>query len=174
LTLGVRTNRVGSATLEMTLVGIPIIFVLISIFEMSRGMWVYHTLAYSVKAGTRFAAVHGQDCVTLPPTVTNNCAKTIADVAAVIENAGIGLDVKFTKLTFTPGGTACYFSQGSSPCSAVTSQWPPDGSNGIGQTIKIDIIVPFNSALAMFWPGTRPVSFALVNLGATSTEVIQF
>ena len=32
----------------MTLVGIPIIFTLICVFEISRGMWIYHTLAYAV------------------------------------------------------------------------------------------------------------------------------
>ena len=39
-------NRLrGSATIEMALVGIPIIFTLSSRFEMARGMWIYHTLA---------------------------------------------------------------------------------------------------------------------------------
>ena len=37
-------------------------FALISIFEVSRGMWIYHTLAYSVKNGIRYASVHGIDC----------------------------------------------------------------------------------------------------------------
>jgi len=157
--------------IEMTLVGIPIIFILISIFEMSRGMWIYHTLAYSVREGTRFAAVHGQDCVTVVPTVTNACAKTVAQVAAVIEQAGIGLDRATTTLTFTAGGSiSCTIVT----CAANASQWPPSGANGIGQIVKIDVIVPFHSALAMFWPGTRPVRFAVSNMGATSSEVIQF
>jgi Flp pilus assembly protein TadG len=38
-----RTRR-GSSILEFVLVGIPIIFVLISLFEISRGMWTYHTM----------------------------------------------------------------------------------------------------------------------------------
>src|SRR5215831_11346653 len=38
----------GATTVEMTLVGIPLMFVLVSIFEMSRGMWVYHTVANAV------------------------------------------------------------------------------------------------------------------------------
>ena len=157
--------------IEMTLVGIPVIFVLISIFEMSRGMWIYHTLAYAVKEGTRFAAVHGQDCVTVLPIVTNACSTTVAQVASVIERAGIGLDRATTTLTFTAGGAiTCTLAT----CASNASQWPPNGSNGIGQTVRIDIIVPFRSALAMFWPGHRPVSFALTNFGATSTETIQF
>src|SRR5215471_18790761 len=52
-------QRGGSSLIEFTLVGIPIIFVLISTFEMSRGMWLYHTLAYAAREGTRYAIVHG-------------------------------------------------------------------------------------------------------------------
>ena len=58
-----RRRRRGATMLEMTLVGIPTIFILISIFEISRGIWMYETLAYAAKAGVRFASVHGADCV---------------------------------------------------------------------------------------------------------------
>jgi hypothetical protein len=34
--------------------------------------------------------------------------------------------------------------------------------------------VPFNSALAMFWPGSRPMAFARTNLNADSWDVVQF
>jgi len=43
-----------------------------------------------------------------------------------------------------------------------------------GKVIRIDIVTPFNSALAMFWPGSRPVSFSRMNLGASSSDVVQF
>src|SRR5271166_3255262 len=87
-----RSNRrSGSSTLEMVFVGIPTIFVLISVFEMARGMWIYHTLAYAIKEGTRYAAVHGQNC---NPTVNpgNNCQVTVGQIAQVIEHAAVGLD----------------------------------------------------------------------------------
>src|SRR5579871_5563504 len=58
-----RLKRSGQSLIEFTLVGIPLIFVLISVFEISRGMWIYHTLAYSVKNGVRYASVHGINCV---------------------------------------------------------------------------------------------------------------
>jgi hypothetical protein len=38
----------GASSLEFALVGIPILFVLISSFEM------YHTLAYAIKEGSRY------------------------------------------------------------------------------------------------------------------------
>src|SRR5882762_5274489 len=52
----------GSNILEFTLVGIPLVFILISTFEMARGMWNYHVMAYAVKEGTRYASVHGNNC----------------------------------------------------------------------------------------------------------------
>ncbi len=194
----IRNPRRGAATIEMTLVGIPIIFVLISTFEMSRGMWMYHTLAYSVKNGVpysvkhgvRFASVHGLNCV-FTPEVPNDCATSIAAIAAVIQNAAVGIDPAKTELTFKLGptggiSTPCYMgTPGASPpygtlpaCSTLTTTWPTnDGTgvyNGVGKRIEIDIETPFASALSMFWPGSKPVSFALVNFGASSADLIQF
>ena len=41
-----RNRERGTTLLEFTLVGIPLIFLLISTVEISRGMWQYHTLAH--------------------------------------------------------------------------------------------------------------------------------
>jgi hypothetical protein len=172
---GTRRKRSGGAAIiEMTFVGIPLIFTLISIFEMSRGMWIYHTLAYSVKEGTRFAIVHGQNCVPVSGSaaVLNNCGTTEAGVAQVIQNAGVGLDLNNTMLTFCAPVGVCQ-----APCAlnaCATTLWPPASSNSVGFTIQIVIKTPFNSALAMFWPGSRAVSFSAVTLGASSTDQIQF
>ena len=46
-----RRAQRGATTIEMTLVGIPIIFLLISTFEISRGMWMYNTAATAVREG---------------------------------------------------------------------------------------------------------------------------
>jgi Flp pilus assembly protein TadG len=174
-----RAGRVrGATTVEMTLVGIPLIFMLISIFEISRGMWLYHTAAYAVREGVRFAIVHGANCVNNPPSVNSSCTKTAADVAAVIQNAGVGLETASTTLTFTapsPGGTpvVCTLAGAGTNCGNV---WPPAASSGnvVGSAIQIDIRTPFTSALSMFWPGASQMVFGTVNLNATSTDTIQF
>src|SRR5690242_13216787 len=54
-----RTGCSGQSLVEFTFVGIPMIFVLIGTFEISRGMWMYHTLAHAVRDGVRYASVHG-------------------------------------------------------------------------------------------------------------------
>src|SRR5215212_5363994 len=77
----------GNSLVEFTLVGIPLIFILIATFELSRGMWSYHTLAYAVKSGARYTIVHGQNCAIAP----NACTVTIGQIAATIKSAGVGL-----------------------------------------------------------------------------------
>ncbi len=180
----------GATTIEMTLVGLPIIFILISIFEISRGMWMYHTLAYAVKNGVRMAVVHGRNCI-FNADNPNNCPKTIADIATLIQQSAIGPVPAQTLLTFTPGSagaasTQCYLAApGNKPpygshaaCSSLGTTWPlDDGSgtfNGVGKRIEIDIETPFRSALAMFWPGGGKTQFGLVNFGATAADYIVF
>lgn len=173
-------KRRGSTMVEMVLVGIPTLFILISIFEISRGIWLYHTLAYAAKEGVRYATVHGVNCVPNPPSIYNNCTQTVGQVAAVIENAGVGLDLAATNVTFTSqAGTntyalgACVSSATKGTCSSV---WPPnDGiSNTPGQSIAIEVVTPFRSALALFFPGARMVSFAAGNLAGSSQDNMRY
>lgn len=165
-------NRRGGVLLEFTLVGIPTIFAVISVFEMARGMWLYHTLDYAVTEATRYASVHGADCSRSP----NACTITIANIATMIQQAGPGLIPSQMTVTLTP-------SAGSATTDTLqnllsnSSQWPPatpSGTNAVGQRIKISALYPFNSALAMFWPGTKPQSFATISLPASSTSRIQY
>src|SRR4029079_8467839 len=149
-------GRRGQALVEFTLVGIPMIFILIGTFEISRGMWIYHTLAYSAKAGVRFASVHGETCG--PPNL-NTCTQTIAHLAQVIQDAGIGLDIAKTDVSFITlngDGTVkatvtCKLRGG---CQSNSTVWPPtDGSNQKGKLIRIDVRTPFVSAISLLWPG---------------------
>ena len=186
-----RKRQRGSSTIEMALVGIPIIFTLISIFEMSRGMWIYNTLAYSVKVGVRLASVHGQNCINKPPGVTNNCPKKISEIATVIRQAAVGLDPDTTLLTFrsaTSMPVSCYMGssstttlttplgQGVGCLSLNSAPWPPDptSENQVGKVIRIDIRTRFRSALAMVFPGASSVRFAEADLGASSQDIVQF
>lgn len=185
-------KRKGATTIEMALVGIPLIFILISLFEISRGMWMYHTLSYAVKNGVRYSVVHGINCIFTAGGNPNNCPTNIATIAGLIQNAAVGVDPASTKLVFGLGNTGamvtstCYMGTpgknppyGSFPaCSTLTDTWPTsDGTgqfNGVGKRIEIDIETPFASALSMFWPGSKPVDFSLVNFGASAADYIVF
>jgi Flp pilus assembly protein TadG len=179
------SKRRGQSLLEFTFVGIPIIFTLISIFEISRGMWIYHTLANAAKVGVRFSIVHGKDCVPNPPTINNNCQKTVADVAQVIQDAGVGLDINNTEVRFrtvTEAGVAttvatCNLRGNTNGCQNQTAAYfPPDSGvlNAAGSQVEIQMVTPFRSAVAMFWPGSQPVSFAVTDMYASSRDRIQF
>ncbi len=163
-------RRRGNSLLEFTLVGIPILFVLISTFEMARGMWLYHTLAYAVKEGTRYTSVHGYYCSVTP----NACTVTVGQISSVIRAAGVGLLPDQLTLTFTPSsGTPITGTLANCLTNATT--WPPAGVNQPGASITISGTYPFRSAMSMFWPGAgRPVSFSTINFPASSTEKMQF
>src|SRR5579859_3242487 len=168
---GRRNGQRGSTILEFTLVGIPLIFALISIFEIARGMWLYHTLEYAVTEGTRYATVHGVDC-TLPG---NTCSVAIKDIAGVIQYAGAGLLPDQLTLTFTPNRINAAITCTLQNCLKNATAWPPANDNLAGMDVTISGTYPFASAIAMFWRGSGAAAvFPTFNLPATSKERIQF
>ena len=159
----------GATMLEFVLVAVPMIFVLVSTFEIARGMWIYGTVSNAVKEGTRFAVVKGSDC-SLPP---NACSARISDVATRMQRMGSGLIPTDLTVSFTSdsGTTTCRMDN----CLTNNTVWPPAGDNAKGQPIQIFGAYRFRSAIAMFWPGAgKGVTFGSINLNATSQGVIQF
>lgn len=170
-----RNRSWGNATIEFTLVGIPLVFVLISTIEMARGMWIYHTLAYAVKEGTRYAVARGQN---------NPTATKLSDVCNAIAQAGTGLLPDDLKLSFTSrSGTSPVYPANGCPA----TQWPPGDNASVidnqpGQTISISGFYPFLSAIAMFWPGAgQGMQYGQLTcqgsglcLPAASQDVMQF
>jgi TadE-like protein len=163
-------KRRGNVVLEFTLVGIPMVFILISVVEISRGMWTYHTLAHAVKEGTRYTIVHGHNCSLAP----NNCQVTVGQIAQRVREAGVGLMPDEMQVEFRSEGDAIVCS-GLDTCLNNTNFWPVYPNSQMGRRITINATYPFRSALAMFWPGAgAPVRFGVFNLPASSTETIQF
>ena len=166
-------ERRGSTLVEITLVGVPMLFVLISTFEMGRGMWIYHSVAYAVKEATRYASVHGASCTTSP----NSCGVTVGNIATVLKNAGPALIPNQLTVTFTPAAGTPISGTLATLLTNATA-WPPSspsGTNAIGQPITIAAKYPFRSAISMFWPGAGAQgSPGLVYLPASSTDRIQF
>ena len=168
-------RRRGSSMLEFTLVGIPLIFVLISIFEMARGMWVYATLAHAVREATRLAIVHGQNCATTP----NQCQISVAAIAGRIRDAGVGLELDQTTVTMrTLAGNTVISSVPSATLASLLTQtgvmFPSGAGAGPGNDVEISATYQFRSAIAMFWPGAGPgLNYPAFNLPATSRDRIQ-
>jgi hypothetical protein len=178
-----RSSRAGNSIIEFTLVGIPVVFLLISVFEMSRGMWMYHTLASAVKEGARFAIVHGNDCNLTP----SNCAVRIRDVSQQIRAYAIGMppseirNVTFTSRTRTvvcATLASCIDSGGQGdtywPAAAPGAAADAGGESMMGW-VEVNAQYSFRSAIAMFWPGAgRGQNFGTFDLPASSREVIQY
>lgn len=172
-----RRNQRGSTIVEFTLIGIALIFVLISIFEMARGMWIYHTLAHASKEATRFLIVHGVECQTRA-----SCKEeaTLKAFATRIQYHGVGLlpeqlEVQVHRVVGAVETQVVGAGGGFRTLSSLLSDdtiW--DGTARGGDAVHVVVRYPFRSALAMFWPGGRAVNFTLVTLGAHSWDTVQF
>jgi Flp pilus assembly protein TadG len=166
-------RQAGSTMLEFVLIGIAVIFMLICLFEISRGLWAYHTLAYAVREGTRYAAMHGRDCAS-----PNTCTVTIGNIVTQMKYAGGGFDPDNTTLTFTP-------QTGSATSDTITgllasstesgTYFPPSGAYAQGNTVQIAAKYKFKTILAMLWFGGKAINDdGTFYLTASSSELIQF
>lgn len=163
-------SKRGATMLEFVMVSIPLIFILISLFEIARGMWNYQSLAYGVREGARYAAMHGKDCAS-----PNTCLVSIGNITTVIQNAAVGIDPSTVTLTFTPAsGTATTDTM--TNLATNTTKFPPSTAYAQGQTVTISGKYAFRSILSIFWVGDgRPlVQNGTFYLTAASAEPIQY
>jgi Flp pilus assembly protein TadG len=166
----------GSSMVEFTLVGFPLVFILISIFEMARGMWNYHTLEEAVEVGTRYEAVRGSDLQAQSACVSSedSCGASLNGVATALANAATGLPSSDWNVTLT-AGTASHSCSPLSSCVGVTgTTWPPAGNNAPGTTIEISATYSFTNALSYFWPGTSSFVFGTFTFTAESQQTILY
>jgi Flp pilus assembly protein TadG len=160
------SRRRGNAVVEMSLIFLPLMFSVFSVFELGRAMWTYHTLATAVKKGVRVAMVHGARCA----EASTECPVTVGTLIQTIQQNGVGLDMTVLDLTFTAGGQSLSCAPASG-CSTNNTNWPAAPYNPVGETITIDGKYAFTTALKSMWPGQTTGTF---NLAAKSTETIQF
>ena len=173
-------SRRGNALIEFTLVGIPLMFVLFSIFEVARGMWHYTTLRHAVDEATRFAIVHGDNC----SSSSQSCSITVSQVAARFTWAGAGLDPTKVQLELR-AGCAAGLRHDSGPCASVktgtlqallsdSAVWPDFGSPGF-ESLEVLGTYEMETPFAMFWPGAGSMQSApSFSLSAVSREMVQF
>lgn len=167
----IRRKTRGSATIEFTLVGIPLIFALISVEEMARGMWMYETESSAVAQAVRYTVVHGANC----SANGNTCTATVGNIASVIATCGIGLASSQWNVTLiSASGSNNVTCNPLSNCLTNSTVWPPSPDNAQGASVAISATYPFTSALAMLFPGAKPVTFSTYNLPAYALQVMQF
>jgi Flp pilus assembly protein TadG len=147
-----RITQRGASLVEMTLVGIPVLFTLILTFEMSRGMWIYSTLAYAAREATRYVVTHGQNCLVVPGSSTA-CPITAQDLGNVISQAATGLIPKDLTVTFTSEADSftCtdddLINNNTGNCTGtVNNPIPFTGGNVVGHPISVSLLYPFYTA----------------------------
>jgi Flp pilus assembly protein TadG len=157
-----RKRRRGEALVEFTMIGIPLLFLWVSTVEMSRGMWQYHTLQYATKIANAYAAIHGATC----SSNGNSCTVNVSDIVTQFQNNAIGIPMSSVKLVLvsktSTNSVTCTQVSTCSSNGAWSTQWPPtaNGDNAVGNSVEIKTYYTFNTALAMFWPGSgSPWSF---------------
>jgi Flp pilus assembly protein TadG len=163
-------GRSGSTLIEFTLVGIPLIFALVSTFEMARGMWNYQTLAYAVRAGSRYASTHGQGCT----GGGNTCGVTVSNVVSAIAGAAVGLPAANFNVVLSSATASAVSCAPLSSCSSNSTAWPPSPDNAAGMDIRISASYTFKSALSMLWPGAGKVPSGTFTFVAYTRQPMQF
>jgi Flp pilus assembly protein TadG len=144
--------------IEFMLVGLPLLFTILAIVQMSVGMWTYNALASTVDQAARYATVKG--------------GGTVGNVAQTIVNDGPGLVPGKLNVTLASSNAA------SVPCNPVSScvgsavLWPTGAA--FADTVTISGTYPFTTPLAIFWPSAGPMKLAgSIVLGASSTQLVQ-
>lgn len=147
------------------------VFLFVSIFAMSVGMWNYHTMANAVTATTRALSVRGSESV-----VNGRPALTVSDVAHLLAQNGIGLSPSLWNVTLVANANGAPVTQACNPLNACFNNgtnWPPPGSNGPGTALRISGRYPIGLP-GMFWTGAGGPRGHTHSVGATAQEEIQF
>src|ERR1700693_1857783 len=91
------SSRAGSSLVEFTILGIPMMFITISVVAISIDMWQFQSLAYATEMTARYVSVHGATCA----QGGNTCTITAGNVAAFFAANAIALDPGPVNVTLT-------------------------------------------------------------------------
>ena len=161
-------RRSGQSLVEFTLMGIPMVFVTISVVYVSIGMWQFYSLAYASDMTARYVSVHGATCA----QNGNTCTITVGNVATFFATQAMALDTSkvIVKMTDGSGTTTC---NPVSSCNSTSTAFPNASYYSVGSDIKITATYGIKSPLAMFWP--PDVDWAHdYTVGAQSRQRIMF
>jgi hypothetical protein len=156
--------------LEFVLVGIPGLFLAISMIQMALGMWQYHTLDSALQQAGRYIAVRGRGCT----ENGNTCSVSVGTIAQQIGTYALGMPAQTLSVTLRPPGGAPTICNPLSSCYANATVWPPGPYNAPGMIFTITGTFTWSPAIGMVWPGTRSSRFPTVVLGASTAQEIMF
>jgi Flp pilus assembly protein TadG len=163
----------GSQTLEFTLIGLPLTFLLFSIANMCFAMMTLHTIQEAVEQGARFVVTRGSGC----SSGTNTCSVTVQQIADAVASGSPGVSSSKLGVTLIPASgsgnqiSCSPLNTCTSSCSVAcngsrSSVWPAaaNSDNAPGKDIIITGDVSVTAPMFMFWAGVG----ATPNIGSTS------
>ena len=154
-----RNRERGSQTLEFTLIGLPLLFMLFAIANMCFAMMTFHTLQEAIEQGARFVVTRGSTCA----AGTNTCTVTVQQIAGVVSSSAPGIAPANLILTLTSNSgavtscnpvTVCMSSCSSGCSGSRTNVWPPSASsdNSPGKDIIVSgDVLNLPTPMFMFW-----------------------
>jgi hypothetical protein len=144
---GPRSRRGGNALIEFTLLGIPLMFITISIVSIGIDMWEFHCLEYTTQLTARYVTMHGRGC----SQNGNTCTVTVGNVSTYFKNNALALDGAKTTLQLTDGSgtTTC---NTVTACTTTNTQFPGASYNSVGSDVTIWASYTLRNPIAIFWP----------------------
>jgi Flp pilus assembly protein TadG len=161
-------NRRGDNLIEFTLLGIPMLFVTVSLVTVSLDMWEFHELPYACEMTARYAATHGAGCA----QNGNTCTITVANMVTFFEGSNISLNANSVNVTLTDGSGATNCNPLSS-CASNNSQFPNASYNSTGSDVTVAATYILKNPIIMFWPPNDDPAHDFT-VGATSRQRIIF
>jgi hypothetical protein len=152
--------------LEFLLVGIPVIFMILAIVQVSLGMFTYHTLQSAIDVGTRYASIHTGTVETITQQIVTNAPGLVPSKMTLTFSGTTG------GTSTTAGTLSTVATCAASTCLTNNTAFP--AGNAFYDTLTVSGTYPFATPFAMFWPTVGPMKLAgTVNLGATTTQLVE-
>lgn len=164
-----RSARRGTALIEFTLLGIPMLCITTSVMCVALDAWQLWTLSYATDATARYVSMHGATCA----ANGNSCTITTGQVASYFENQAIALNSGVVNVTLTDGSgsTSC---NPVSSCASGSTTFPAASANSVGSDITVQATYQLTNPITMFWGGSHDVNGNNYPVGAKSRVRIQF
>jgi hypothetical protein len=163
-----QSARSGTALLEFTLLGIPMLCVTISIICVALDAWQLWSLSYAADSTARYISMHGATCA----QNGNSCSITTGEVATYFENQASALSSGSVNVTLADGSgtTSC---NPVSTCASGSAQFPASSANSVGSDVTVQATYQLTNPITMFWGSSRTVNNNYT-VGAKSRVRIQF
>jgi Flp pilus assembly protein TadG len=163
-----KSSQRGSALLEFSILGIPMMFITISAISVSIDMWQFQSLSYATEQTARYISMHGLSCA----QNGNTCTISVGNAATYFEGQAIALNSGSVNVSFTDssGATAC---NPINTCESTATQFPATGHNSVGSDITVSATYTIRNPIAMFWAPNADAAKDYT-VGAQSRQQILF